>query len=115
MIVVIIQMKMLTTAPSTHAHQMNSDVIMAGVSLKHGNVITKTIVKMVQMKSTVSIHHALTENLLALMVVAYHKHKCVMVLMIVRIMQLPTKHTRDVQLTPHAQQIILNAKRQIYA
>lgn len=62
-IVVTIQMKMSITVHSIHAHQMNSDVIMAGVSSKHGNVIMKMIVRMDQMKSIVNIHHVLMVNL----------------------------------------------------
>jgi hypothetical protein len=79
MTVEITQMKMSTTVHSIHVHQMNSDVIMADVSSKHGNVIMKMIVKTDQMKSIVNIHHVLMANSHVLMVVVYHKHKCVMV------------------------------------
>lgn len=64
MTVEIIQMKMSTIAHSTRAHQMNSDVIMADVSSKHGNVIMKMIARMDQMKLIVNIPPVLMVNLL---------------------------------------------------
>jgi len=63
MTVEITRMKMSTIVHSTRALQMNSDVIMADVSSKHGNVITKMIARMDQMKLIVNIPLVLMANL----------------------------------------------------
>lgn len=111
---VIIPMRMSIIVHSIHAHQMNSDVIMADASSRHGSAITKTTVRMDLMNSTVNIHHVLRVNLHVLMDAVYHKVKSVMESMTVKITPLPMKPMRCVQQTRHVQRIISSAKRRIF-